>query len=99
MYLYLDTSYLKAMVFLGSSLCQKEIARCASGNMIHSWVVDLTKVANLKGRGGVFHNVTKDIEEKDRLIFMSADAIDRVSDANLTKLFLVPGHLFLASDQ
>lgn len=84
---YLDTSYLKAMVLLGHSLCQKEIGRCASGNMINSWVVENTKAANIKGRGGMYFDVTKDIEEKDRLIFLAANAIDRVTDANLTELY------------
>jgi len=84
---YLDTSYLKAMVLLGYSLCQSEVGRCAAGKMIHSWIVDHTRAANLKGRGGMYFNVTKDVEQKDRLIFLAADAVDRVSEANLTDMF------------
>ena len=84
---YIDTSYLKAMVLLGYSLCQAEIGRCGSGEMIHSWIVDHTRAENLKGRGGMYFNVTKDVEQKDRLIFLAADAVDRVSEANLTDMF------------
>jgi len=84
---YLDTSYLKAKILLAYSLCQAEIKRCASGNMIHSWVVDHTKAVNLKGRGGIYFNVSADVEVKDRLIFLAADAIDRVTDANFSDMF------------
>lgn len=84
---YLDTSYLKAKVLLGHSLCQEEIAQCTSGKMVHSWVVDHTRAANLKGRGGIYFNVTKDVQEKDRLIFLAADAVDRVAEADLTEMF------------
>lgn len=84
---YLDTSYLEAAILLGHSLCQKEIARCASGNFIHSWVVDQTKAINLKGREGIYFNVTEEVNERDRMIFLAADAVGRVAEASLTELF------------
>lgn len=85
---YLDPAFLDAMVLLGYGLCDKLIGRRPSGNMIHAWVVDHTKKANLKSVGGIYFNVTEDVEEKDKLIFLSADAIDRVDDAGLTDMFL-----------
>lgn len=84
---YLDTSYLRAKVLLAYSLCKKELGQCETGNMVHAWVVENTAKANLKGSGGMYFNVTRDIMEKDRLIFLAADAIDRVDDANLTEMF------------
>lgn len=84
---YLDASYLEATVLLGYALCQEQIGRCASGNMVHAWVIDHAKKANLRGRDGTYHNVTSKVEERDRLIFLSADAIDRVADADLTDMF------------
>lgn len=84
---YLDTSYLEAAILLGHSLCQKEISRCPSGNFIHSWVVDQTKAINLKGREGMYFNVTEEVNERDRMIFLAADAVGRVAEASLTELF------------
>ncbi|MBV2124662.1 MAG: FG-GAP repeat protein [Candidatus Thiodiazotropha sp. (ex Ctena orbiculata)] len=85
--IYLDASYMKAKVLLGYLLCQEAIGQCTSGKMVHSWVVDHTRAANLKGRGGIYFNVTMDVKEKDRLIFLAADAVDRVAEADLTEMF------------
>lgn len=84
---YLDTSYLEAGVLLGHILCQKEVSRCSSAHFVHSWIVDHTKAANLKGRGGMYFNVTEEINEKDRLTFLAADAVNRVAEANFTDMF------------
>ena len=84
---FLDTSYIRSQILLGYSLCQEELGLCAAGNMINSWVVDNTKPKDAQGRGGMFFNVTPDIDEKDRLIFLAADAVDRVHEANTTEMF------------
>lgn len=85
--IYLDDTYLQAAVFLGYTFCQERLDRCAAGKMVHSWIVDNNKGANIDGGGGIYFNVTKDDEEKDRLIFLAADAVDRVQDANLSEMF------------
>ncbi|PKG80895.1 hypothetical protein CXF85_22600 [Colwellia sp. 75C3] len=84
---FLDNSYLRSLIFLSHSLCQTEIARCSAGQMINSWIVENTKPKNITGRGGWYINVTPDIEQRDRLIFLAADAIDRVHEANTSEMF------------
>lgn len=95
---FIDPSYLKAMIFLGYSLCQAEVERCASGQMIHNWVVDNAQAENLQGRDGMYIHVTPDIVEKDRLIFLAADAVDRVVESNTSEMFkstLMQGKYFI----
>ncbi len=84
---FLDNTYLRSLIFLGHSLCQTEIDRCSAGQMINSWIVDNTKPKNVQGRGGWYVNVTPDIEKRDHLIFLAADAIDRVHEANTSEMF------------
>jgi TolB-like protein len=84
---FLDTTYLKAKVLLGHALCRKEIGRCGAGKAILNWVVDHTHGANLQGRGGIYFNVAKEVEEKDRLLFLAADVVNRVAEADLTEMF------------
>ncbi|WP_057830805.1 FG-GAP repeat protein [Colwellia sp. TT2012] len=84
---FLDSSYLRSLIFLGHSLCQTGIDRCSAGQMINSWVVDNTKPKNIEGRGGWYVNVTPDIEKRDHLIFLAADVLDRVHEANFSEMF------------
>ncbi len=84
---FLDTTYLKAKVLLGHALCRQEIGRCGAGKTILNWVVDHAGGANLQGRGGIYFNVTKEVEEHDRLLFLAADIVDRVAEADLTEMF------------
>jgi len=84
---YLDNSYFKAMILLARSLCHAEIDECATARMVYSWVVDQAPIANIEGRDGVYFNVERSEIEKDRLIFLAADATGRVDEANLSDLF------------
>ncbi|MCP3873624.1 MAG: hypothetical protein GY699_10780 [Desulfobacteraceae bacterium] len=85
---FLELSYLESMIFLGHLLCQKEVGKNQLGKMLQSWVVDHTLPVHVKSYGGMYFYVGDDVEEKDHLIFVAADAVNRVKDAHFSKLFL-----------
>lgn len=84
---YLDHHYLKAMVLLGHSLCQLQIGRCDAGKLIHSWVVDQTIAEKLEGRAGAAFSDRRKVDAMERMIFLAADAVDRVDEAKLSRTF------------
>ncbi len=86
---FLDSGYLRAIVLLGYSLCQPEVNGCASAKVIHSWIVDNvnTSFKNVGYGSGYGVAIKEEDLERDHLIFLAADSVDRVDEATLSDLF------------
>ncbi|WP_339617900.1 hypothetical protein [uncultured Gilvimarinus sp.] len=82
---FLDEDYLKPRVMLGYSLCRPEVGLCALGEQMLSWAVDQIPGADGEGPMDLFEE--DEVNEHDRLMFLAADAVDRVDEASFTRRF------------
>jgi hypothetical protein len=85
--IYLNNSNLDAKALVVKSACLNDIKRCKYMKPIAYQTVENERKTKLKGRGGVYHNITDQILVRDGLIDIIAREVNMLNSAPFSELW------------